>query len=196
MTVHEEMTKSRLALEKALVSEKVVAIADAIDERIRLFILLNGARNEGSARKSSPPSSDKHETCPRCLESIIHTPTGQVRFEDNGSHHSDRACAERCARKADKCRDALYEIAQFLNMSASSDPPHVSVPRGVREYLTGAARTVLVDGVVYGESMIRELREKVDTAREKGIREAIELVEMNGPDRGWRALVSILKELL
>lgn len=35
----------------------------------------------------------------------------------------------------DRNLDALYEIADMLNMSASNDPPHVTVPRFVRQLL-------------------------------------------------------------
>jgi len=145
MTAHEEMTKSRLALERALVKGDAVEVADAIDRRIKTLILL---RMSGTL--SAPREADMS--------------------------------ARR--RTSDILRDALYEIAKLVKAGASNDPPQIAVPEAVRQYIHDA------------EQIISDLREQRDAAREKGIREAIELVDMSGPDRPWRALIENLKNLL
>jgi len=161
MTAHEEMTKSRLALERALVKGDAVEVADAIDRRIKTFILL---RMSGTL--SAPREADM---------------------------------ATR-RRMSDILRDALYEIAKMVGAGASNDPPQIAVPEAVRRYINANVGRIEVDGVSYGESMIRELRDRArdefNRGREGGIKEAIELVDMSGPDRPWRALIENLKNLL
>lgn len=234
MTAQEEMTKlTRLALEKALVGENAVEIADAIDTRIKALIF----RHVTSAHDIDPPPSEKPKTgqqatCPRCLESIVYKSdlrSGYWCFAGRAGLHTDLACAERCAVNAEQSLEALYEIGRELGMSAQSDPPHVCVPRAVREHLmtdhvgvcgklifiakhgespkcalpTGHAgqcharpQTIEVDGVAYGEHMIRELRERAHAAREKGVREALSVVETSGPDRPFEAMLHNLYDLL
>lgn len=210
MTAHEEMTKSRLTLEKALVSEDAVAIADAIDTRIKTMILFRDKAALGGVTHPAREKVGRQATCPRCLESIVYKSEpkhagGRWCFVERGELHTDLACAERCAVMAEKLRDALYEISTFLNMPAQNDPPEIAVPRAVHEHLSVRSGAVEVDGVVYGEHMIRELRERgsrenaraeFERGRTGGVKEAIDLVLASGPNRAWEALVANLKELL